>query len=64
MYKEAKPISFAIPFFRVLLRKRSAVSKWETHKGKHSRVVNAGKYMVAFFPKRSRRCPNQSLALS
>lgn len=62
--KSAKPLSFTLPLFRVLVRKRAVVSKWETHKGKHSRVVNLGKYMIALFPKRSHRCPADSLALS
>ena len=64
MYKQAKPISLSLPFVRIMVRKRAIVRKYETHKAKLGRVVNLGRYMVAFFPKSSYRCPSASLRVS
>lgn len=64
MSKTAKPLSLSLPFVRVMVRKRATVSKWETHKGKVGRVFNAGRYMVAAFPKRSARCVSRNLRVS
>jgi hypothetical protein len=64
MSKSAKPLSFSLPLVRVMVRKRSTVSKWGTHKGKIGRVFNAGRYMVATFPKRSARCITANLRVS
>jgi len=64
MSKSAKPIHVSLPFVRVMVRKRAIVSKWETHKGKVGRVFNAARYMIAVYPKRSQRCPSNSLRLS
>lgn len=64
MSKQANPIHITLPLVRIMVRKRSTVSKWETHKGKVGRVFNAGKYMIATYPKRSSRCPKANYALS
>ena len=64
MSKSAKPLSFSLPLVRVMVRKRAVQSKWGTHKGKVGRVFNAGRYMVATFPKRSARCITANLRVS
>jgi len=64
MHKQAKPIHVTLPFVRVMIRKRAKVSKWETHKGKIGRVFNAGKFMVAAFPKASTRCITDNMRVS
>ncbi len=64
MSKHAKPLSFSLPLVRVMVRKRAVQSKWGTHAGKVGRVFNAGKYMIAAFPKRSARCITANLRVS
>jgi len=64
MSKSAKPIHVKLPFVRVMIRKRSVISKWETHAGKVGRVFNAGKFMIATYPKKSVRCPSANFRLS
>lgn len=64
MSKQASPIHVTLPLVRVMIRKRSTVSKWGTHAGKIGRVFNAGKYMIAAYPKRSSRCITANLRVS
>lgn len=64
MSKSAKPLTLNLPFVRVMYRKRSRDSKWGTHAGKIGRVFNAGKHMIAAYPKRSRRCITANLHVS
>jgi hypothetical protein len=62
--KTAKPLNLSFPFVRVMVRKRAVEYKFGTHKAKHSRVINAGRYMVALFPKSNARCPSDNLRVS
>ena len=64
MYKQANLIHITLPLVRVMIRKRSTVSKWGTHAGKVGRVFNAGKYMIATYPKRSSRCITANMRVS
>ena len=64
MSKQAKVITVKLPLVRVMIRKRKVVSKWETHKAKVGRVFNVGKFMIATFPKHSKRCPSKSFKVA
>lgn len=64
MRKTAKPLSFSVPFVRIMVRKRAKVWKLETHPGKVGRVFNVGLYMVAAFPKKHVRTPKDDMHVS